>query len=128
MARRRWLFGAASAVLLAAEIAIGLWVRDRFVRPYLGDVLVVMLLYCLIRTVIPRGCPWLSAAIFLFAVGVEFSQMLPLCDLLHITHPLLRTLMGTSFAVGDLWAYLAGNLLTGLADLFLWSRDRRDPS
>lgn len=126
MARRRWLFGAASAVLLAAEIAIGLWVRDDFVRPYLGDFLVVILLYCLIRTAIPRGCPWLSAAIFFFAVGVEFSQMLPLCDVLHITHPLLRTLMGTSFAVGDLLAYFAGNLLTGVADLCLRRRDKRE--
>lgn len=36
---------AACMVLLIIEIFIAVWVRDKFVRPYLGDFLVVILIY-----------------------------------------------------------------------------------
>ena len=41
--------------LLCIEILIGAFVHDAFVRPYVGDVLVVILIYCLIRIVKPTG-------------------------------------------------------------------------
>lgn len=117
--RLRLLFAGAAVILLAAEIYIGIYVHDAFVRPYLGDTLVVMLLYCLVRIVFPTKYYWLSGAVFLFAVLVEFSQLLPLCDVLHIKNQLLRVLMGTSFAFGDILAYFAGNLLTAGVDLWI---------
>ncbi|HIB66328.1 MAG TPA: DUF2809 domain-containing protein, partial [Phycisphaerales bacterium] len=33
-------------LLLAVEVYIGLYVRDSFIRPFVGDMLVVVLLYC----------------------------------------------------------------------------------
>ena len=119
----RMIFAAAAVILLASEIYIGIYVRDDFVRPYLGDTLVVILIYCLARIVIPRKYSrfcLLSGMIFVFAVVVELSQIIPLCDLLGIENRLIRTLMGTSFAFGDLIAYLVGNIMTGAADIFLW--------
>ena len=115
--RLRLSFGAAALVLLAAEIVIGLWVHDAFVRPYLGDTLVVVLLWAVARIVCPRGLPWLSAAVMVFATAVEVTQLWPLCDVLGVTSPLLRTLMGSSFAWGDMLAYAAGCLLTAGHDL-----------
>ncbi|WP_243134546.1 DUF2809 domain-containing protein [Enterocloster asparagiformis] len=41
--------------LFALEAFIALRVRDRFVRPYLGDVMVVWVVYCFVRAVRPRG-------------------------------------------------------------------------
>ena len=119
MKRKRLLFAVSAVILLVIEILIGLFVRDSFVRPYLGDTIVVILLWCIIRIVIPDRCVWLSGAVFLFAVIVEVSQIFPLCDLLGIRNGLIRTLMGTSFAWGDIVAYLAGCLITGAIDFFL---------
>lgn len=116
--RRRLCFAVLSLLLLTAEFAIGLWAHDDFVRPYLGDTLVVILLWCLIRTAFPKGLPQLSAAVFLFACAVECSQIIPLCDLLGIRNGLLRVLMGTSFSWYDLIAYAVGSLLTAGHDLF----------
>ena len=120
--RLRIIFALSSAALLAAEIYIGIFVRDGFVRPYLGDTLVVMLLYCIVRIVFPTGAYWLSGAVFLFAVLVEISQIFPLCDLLGIRSGLIRTLMGTSFSLGDIAAYFAGNVITGSVDFILWRK------
>lgn len=57
-AGRRW-YALAFGLLLLLEALIAVFVHDRFVRPYLGDVLVVVLLYCLARAVggrAPSGC------------------------------------------------------------------------
>ena len=116
---RRILFAICAVILLIIEILIGLYVHDSFVRPYLGDTIVVILLWCVVRIIIPDGCVWLSGAVFLFAVLVEISQIFPLCDLLGIENRLLRVLMGTSFAWGDIIAYFAGCLMTFVADLTL---------
>ncbi|MCR4682640.1 MAG: DUF2809 domain-containing protein [Clostridiales bacterium] len=124
MKRKRLLFAAAAVILLAVEILIGLFVHDSFVRPYLGDTIVVILLWCIVRIVIPDKCVWLSAAVFVLAVLVEISQIFPLCDVLGIENRLLRVLMGTSFAWGDIVAYLAGCTPTLAVDLILWGRRR----
>ncbi len=113
----RLVFAVCAVILLIVEILIGLFVHDSFVRPYFGDTLVVILLWCIVRIFIPDGCVWLSGAVFLFAVFVEISQIFPLCDLLGIENKLLRVLMGTSFAWGDIAAYSAGCLATGAVDL-----------
>ena len=124
MKRKRLLFAVSAVILLVIEILIGLFVHDSFVRPYLGDALVVILIWCIVRIVIPDRCVWLSGAVFLFAVLVEVSQIFPLCDVLGIENRLLRTLMGTSFAWGDIVAYLAGCAVTLTVDLILRGRRR----
>ncbi|MBQ7591375.1 MAG: DUF2809 domain-containing protein, partial [Clostridia bacterium] len=80
--------------------------------------------WCVVRIVIPDRCVWLSGAVFLFAVIVEVSQIFPLCDVLGIENRLIRTLMGTSFAWGDIIAYLAGCAVTLAVDLILRGRRR----
>lgn len=120
----RLIFALCAAVLIGVEILIGLFVHDSFVRPYLGDALVVILIWCVVRVVIPDKFVWLSGAVFLFAVIVEVSQIFPLCDVLGIENRLIRTLMGTSFAWGDIVAYLAGCTPTLAVDLFLRGRGR----
>ena len=125
MKRKRLLFAVSAVILLVIEIIIGLYVHDSFVRPYLGDTLVVILIWCVLRIIFTTGKPWLSAAVFLFAVAVEISQIFPLCDLLGIRNGLIRTLMGTSFAWGDIVAYLAGSLITAAGDLILTIRQKK---
>ena len=112
-------------LLLIVEILIGLYVRDAFVRPYLGDTLVVILLWALVRIAVPRKAVWLSAAIFLFALLVELSQIIPLVDLLGIKNQLVRVLMGTSFAWGDILAYAAGCLVTAGVDLWTFRKRKK---
>ncbi len=107
---RRLIFGTVTFLLLAAEILIGLFAHG-WVRIYLGDVLVVILLYAAVRTVIPnRKIPWfvIPSVILVFAFAVEFLQLWGFCDRLGITNRLLRTIIGTGFSITDLACYLAG--------------------
>ena len=119
--------GIASAVLLGIEILIGMyahgWVRNQF-----GDVLVVILLYTICRTVSPEkphfGLP-LPVGILLFAFCVEFLQLWGFCDKLHITNHLLRIIIGTGYSNADMLSYTLG-ILPCIACEFLLRRIRKN--
>ena len=100
-------------LLLGTEILIGMYAHG-WVRNYLGDVLVVMLLYALWRAVFPHRPEHgmlLPAAILVFAFCVEFLQLWGIADRLHITNRLLRIIIGTGFSVIDLLSYTIGAVI-----------------
>lgn len=106
---RRLGFLGGAAVLLIAEVLIGLYVRDGFVRPYLGDVLVVVLLYCLVRVALPTGVRLLPLYLFILAAAVEIAQYLDVLSLLGVgAGSPLRVVFGTSFSWADMLCYLVG--------------------
>jgi hypothetical protein len=115
-------YAAATALLLAVEVAIALFVRDRFVRPYLGDVLAVILVYCGLRAVLPLRPA--GAAIAAFAIGavIEFGQGIHVLDLLGVTNPVIRVVLGTGFEWLDFLAYAAGAVIALLVDQRVLSR------
>ena len=50
-------------IFLVIEVLIALYVHDDFVRPYLGDVLVVVVLYFFVRIWIPEKYRWKNWAL-----------------------------------------------------------------
>ena len=118
---KRLGFGIASAVLFLIEVLIGVYATG-WVRNYLGDVLVVILLYTLWRTVKPdRPGKWyvLPTAILIFAFGVEFLQLWGFCDRLGITNRLLRIIIGTGFSMEDLISYVIGCIPCYVTELLI---------
>lgn len=114
---RRFYCGAA-ALLLAAEVCIALFVHDAFVRPYLGDVLVILLLYCLGRGVLEIRGSWLVPGVTALGVLAEGLQALRLADRLGLgpASP-LRIILGSTFDWADLLCYLAGGLILALWEM-----------
>lgn len=117
----RLCMGIASVLLLGIEILIGMfahgWVRESF-----GDILVVILLYTLARTIFPDKPQYgilFPALILIFAFGVEFLQLWGFCDKLHITNKLLRIIIGTGFSVNDLLCYASGIVPCAVCELLL---------
>ena len=108
--------------LLAAEVLIALFIHDRFVRPYIGDVLVVIVIYYFIRIFLPEGCKWLPAAVFVFAASVECLQYFHLLERLGFAdNVFMRVLIGSVFDVKDIVCYGAGCLFLGIVE---WRRNR----
>lgn len=102
---------AALAVFLI-EVAIALWVRDAVVRPYGGDVLATILVYLGLRAVTDMKVMPAALAALAISFLVEMAQALDLVTRLGLSHnETARTVLGTSFAVGDLVAYSVGAML-----------------
>ena len=117
MKKQRIVYAAIFALLLLVEIGIALFVHDRFIRPYFGDVLVTVLLCCLCRVVIPKGMPLLPVYVFLFTVFVELTQYFDLVGLLGWEdNTLMATIMGRSFSLWDIVCYGAGCLAFWLGE------------
>ena len=52
--KKRIIYASCFFVILIIEIIIGVYIHDAFIRPYIGDVLVVILICCFIRIFILR--------------------------------------------------------------------------
>jgi len=116
--RTYWL---AFVVVLAVEILIGVFVRDAFIRPYVGDMLVTVLLCCLCRAVFPRFAPALP--VFVFAAAVEGVQALGLTEKLGLQGTVPGVIMGATFDWRDLLCYAVGCAAFAGAE-WLWKRRR----
>lgn len=116
--RLRLGYGLAALLLFVIEVLIALFVRDRFIRPYGGDILVTLLICCVIRVILPRGYRLpMGGGVLLFAVLVEVGQYFGLVYLLGLGHiEFFRILIGTGFSWWDMVCYAAGCILFMAAD------------
>lgn len=113
----------AAIALFVIEVAIALFVRDDFVRPYLGDVLVIPLIYTALRAVTPLSVLQALALTLAFAVVVEVSQAFGLINALALAgNAFARMVLGGSFDWHDLAAYAAGGALITVAETALARR------
>ncbi len=111
MRKTRLFYTVLSCLLLTMEILIALFVNDNFVRPYVGDVLVTLLLCSFLRIIFPKGIPALPVYVFLLAAAVEMGQYFDLVALLGIQSEFLSVLLGRTFSLLDILCYAVGCLL-----------------
>ena len=116
--KQRILYALMFIGILLVEILIALFVRDKFVRPYMGDVLVAVLICCFCRVFIPTGVAALPVYVFLFAAAVEIGQYFDVVKLLGLAdNMLLSTVLGRTFSALDLICY-------GIGCLAFWGMER----
>ena len=116
--KQRLCYAGAFLLLLMVEVLIALFVRDDFVRPYLGDVLAVIGVYCGGRILFPQRIRWLSAVVTGFALCVELLQLTDL-SALSGEGSFLAILLGSTFDPHDILCYIAGGTATAVWDLLL---------
>ncbi|UKN03131.1 DUF2809 domain-containing protein [Paracrocinitomix mangrovi] len=100
-------YGLLFSIILIIEILIALYVHDQFVRPFLGDVLVVILLYAFLKTFLKVPPAQTAIAVLVFAVSVEIMQYFSLADRLGLSgNKFAAVIIGSTFDWLDLLAYV----------------------
>ena len=108
--------------LFLVEVYIALYVRDAFVRPYLGDFLVVILIYALVRGLFKFSMCSTAIAVLLFSFAVEVLQYFKIVEILGLgSSKFARVVIGTTFVWEDLLAYSLG-IATALVCERMWGR------
>lgn len=108
-------------LLFLIEVCIAVFFNDQFIRPFIGDVLVVILIYCFVRAFWKVRVDRAIASIFIFSCTVELLQYFSLVDRLGLrSNKLLSTILGTTFDWNDLLAYAIG------CGIVLWLDGRAD--
>lgn len=99
-------------LILITEILIALFVRDSFIRPYGGDILVTILICCFARIFFPEKIKLLPLWVFIFALAVEIGQYFDFVTILGLGKiKFFRILLGTSFSILDVLCYGVGCII-----------------
>ena len=113
--KKRILYLIATLILLTIEVLIALYVHDDFIRPFVGDAIVVIVIYTLVRIFIPEKGRLLPLYIFVFAVAVELLQGIHIVNILGVAdNEFLRILIGDSFDIRDILCYGVGCIFLGI--------------
>jgi hypothetical protein len=116
---------AVAIVLFAIEVLIALFVRDNFVRPYVGDALAVALVYAGLRAVTPLGVNAALAMTLAIAFAIEVAQALELLAALGLgDNAVARVVFGGTFDWADIAAYTAGAAIIALIERIRETRER----
>ena len=99
----------ATILLFLIEVGIALYIHDDFIRPYMGDVLVVILIYCFIQSFFTFSVNTIVLFVLLFSFTIEFLQYINIVEKLGWEkYKLARIVIGTSFSWMDLFCYTIG--------------------
>jgi len=106
-------------VLFVVEVLIALFVTDSIIRPYGGDYLVVIWLYCVIRTFLKAPPVAIAIGILVFSFCLEVLQYHNLVDRLGLSNSkIAKTVIGYGFDWWDLVAYTLGIATVLLVEKF----------
>lgn len=113
-------------LIFITEVLIALYVHDDFIRPYFGDVLVVILIYCFVKAFLKIRTLTAAVGVLLFAFLVETLQYFKIIEVLGLEKvKLARVVIGTSFAWMDIWCYIAGFASILLAEYLLTNKNKK---
>jgi hypothetical protein len=111
-----WPHAVLALVVFAMEVIIATQLPHvSWIRAYLGDVLVVVLLYAAARSVLRVNDYVLLLAVFVFACCIEFAQYFRLAERLgFVRGDVMYTVIGNTFSWGDIACYAVGCAATAL--------------
>jgi len=95
-------------LLLLVEISIAYFHFHDFVRGFLGDVLVIPLLYVLGRLCTHYSGKKVLTGVLVFAFFIELVQLFPIAELIPINNNIFQIIIGNTFDGWDLVAYWLG--------------------
>ena len=99
-------------LLFSSEVCIAVFSKNHFIRYFIGDVLVVALLYCFIRSFIENSIYKTIIAVLAFSFLIEALQYINFIEYIGLKkYQLAKLILGTTFSWGDMLAYTIGALL-----------------
>ncbi|RFZ85742.1 DUF2809 domain-containing protein [Mucilaginibacter terrenus] len=115
---------ALAVLLFITEVLIGVYMNDKIIRPYGGDFLVVILMYCALRAFVVIDTQRAAIGVLVLSYIIEFAQYFHLINLLGWQQSAIaRNLLGTTFRWEDMLAYTLGILLVVIIERWLKTRN-----
>lgn len=104
-------------LIFLIEVLIALFVKDNIIRPFGGDVLVVILMYYFFKAFIRTKPIYIIIGVLLFAYAVEIGQYYNLVEILGMQdNKIMRVVIGSSFSWIDMVCYTLGAVICYIID------------
>lgn len=99
-------------LLFVTEVLIALYIHDQIIRPYIGDVLVVILIYYSVKAILNFPVKTTAIGVLIISFIIEGLQYLNIVENLGLqNNKIAATVIGTSFSWVDICAYIIGFIL-----------------
>ena len=109
MFKFQWKYFVLAILLFLAEVLIAYYMHDKIIRPYVGDLLVVILIYCFIKSFVNISVTKAAIFVLLFVYVIELLQYLNMIKFLGLQKSRMANIvLGNYFEWIDLVAYTAG--------------------
>lgn len=96
-------------LLFITELYIVFYVKNEFIRYVFGDYLIVILMYCFIKSLFSIKPIYAAIITLITAFTIEFFQLIDILSILNIQkNTFTKLVFGTTFKIGDLIAYTLG--------------------
>ncbi|MBW4665906.1 MAG: DUF2809 domain-containing protein [Cyanomargarita calcarea GSE-NOS-MK-12-04C] len=106
-------------ILFLIEICIAVFINDSFIRPFIGDVLVVILIYCFVRAFWNIQSSIIALSVLAFSYIIEILQYFSFVNKLGLqNNQILAVALGSTFDWKDIIAYTIGIIVV------LWLENR----
>jgi len=103
--------------ILFVEIIIALFIRDCIIRPYGGDVLVIVMMYYFLKATTTIRPLNILVGVFLFACLIEVAQYFNFVEIIGLKdNKIANIIIGNSFSPGDILAYVFGVIIVVLIE------------
>ncbi len=109
MLKFRYRYFILAVLIFFIELFIALFIHDGIIRPHIGDFLVVILIYCLLKSFLDLSVWTTAILVLLFSYTVEVLQYFKIVEKLGLQNSKFAgIIIGTSFSWIDIFAYTAG--------------------
>ncbi|HXH99737.1 MAG TPA: DUF2809 domain-containing protein [Sphingobacteriaceae bacterium] len=99
-------------VLFITEVIIALLAHDDIIRPYIGDLLVVILLYCFVKSFLNLPVKTTAISVLFFSYLIEILQYFTIVKHLGLgSSNIANLIIGNYFTWVDILAYTLGILM-----------------
>jgi hypothetical protein len=106
------------------EVSIAYFLKDGFIRHSFGDFLVVILIYCLLKSFLNLKPVIVGILVLCIAFCIEYSQYFNLLERLDLQdNEIANLVLGNTYHILDLFAYIIGITIV----LFVESRFYKGP-
>ena len=113
-------------LLFIIEVFIALFVKDDFIRPYFGDFIVVILIYCTVKAFFSIKVIKTAIGVLIFAYFIELLQFLDFIKIVGLEDiQIAKVILGTSFSWTDILHYSLGILFVLVIEKLLNKRSNR---
>jgi hypothetical protein len=114
-----------TVLLFLIEVVIAVFISDAIIRPFVGDFLVVILIYCAVKSFFNTDLYATLIGVLLFSYLIEALQYFQFVYLIGLGgSTFARTVIGTSFAWMDILMYTLGVLFIFLLKRRGWLTDK----
>ena len=106
-------------IIFVVEVLIALYVDDKLIRPFIGDALIVILIYCFLRIFLNVNYQKVALGVLLFAYFIEILQYFDYVKLLGLErNRIISVALGRTFEWLDFAAYFVGFLMIIFSEYF----------